>query len=379
MQDSEFAHVVQTLGGEITSHDQASVVVDGAPITIHAIRDPNESYDGYRPQMITSVGFSVSLQVWNCPSPIILRHESLIDRLAKHATINREFQTGDDAFDAEVYLDTEADDATLQQLLGTEMARRNFLSLVKAGARIEVVPTSPSGKHPKVKCRFRSKRVLSSTFTGEILRTLVHLRNALDTPATLTGAPYRGEPFVAKETAPSQSKRFVDGARLKRMAISAGLLFALLYVPSFMFHIRYAADFGSVWNRASDLGAIIGLLLVTVPLIKGFLAVRGRSNSLKQMLYVVSMALSVVLICMVLMRFANRAFDGHPCKNVSAQLIGVDGKHTTYFHVEAKGYEGTADVSDISDELMTRYRNDIQACISPGAFGSPWITSITQR
>ncbi|MDI1443223.1 hypothetical protein [Polyangium sp. 6x1] len=65
--------------------------------------------------------------------PIVIRRETSLDMLGKKLRINREVQTGDAAFDAAVYVESDAPDGDVQRVLGEARVRQKVLALLDAG------------------------------------------------------------------------------------------------------------------------------------------------------------------------------------------------------------------------------------------------------
>lgn len=73
--------------------------------------------------------------------PVVVRRETSIDRLGKHLRINREVQTGDAAFDAAAYVESDASDADVERVLGAADVRRHAYALLEQGFSRVVLPT----------------------------------------------------------------------------------------------------------------------------------------------------------------------------------------------------------------------------------------------
>ena len=73
---------------------------------------------------------------------VVLRAENSLDRLGKRIGVNREIQTGDQDFDARVYVESDAPDQDLQRTLADDRVRRAVRALLDGGAvRVELDPT----------------------------------------------------------------------------------------------------------------------------------------------------------------------------------------------------------------------------------------------
>lgn len=79
---------------------------------------------------------------------IVLRRESGFDRLGKRLRLNREVQTGDAQFDAEVYVDTSSTDEAVQRTLSNGTLRDAVRDLLNQGVtRVELGPAGLSTLH----------------------------------------------------------------------------------------------------------------------------------------------------------------------------------------------------------------------------------------
>ena len=72
---------------------------------------------------------------------VVVRRETSIDRLGKKLRINREVQTGDAAFDAAAYVESDAPDADVERVLGSAEVRRRAYALLEQGFSKVVLPT----------------------------------------------------------------------------------------------------------------------------------------------------------------------------------------------------------------------------------------------
>jgi hypothetical protein len=88
---------------------------------------------------------SASEQAQGIGRPVIeLRPETWADRLGKTLKINQETHTGDEAFDINVYVDTNASDKTIQMMLSSGDVRKGVLALVEAGFSVRMDSSGPT-------------------------------------------------------------------------------------------------------------------------------------------------------------------------------------------------------------------------------------------
>ena len=98
-------------------------------------------------------------------APIELRRETDFDRLGKRLGLNREYATGDAAFDAAVYIESDAADTTLARILGSEavrsLAQRLFASKLVQSVHVAHHVTSASVASDLVEQSKRAARSVS--------------------------------------------------------------------------------------------------------------------------------------------------------------------------------------------------------------------------
>jgi hypothetical protein len=82
---------------------------------------------------VVGISFRVTGRTW--PS-VIFRRELEEDRDAKTEALTRELQTGDDAFDRDVFVESDVPDDVLKRLLETEGRRQAILALVGEAERV---------------------------------------------------------------------------------------------------------------------------------------------------------------------------------------------------------------------------------------------------
>ncbi|HEY2367034.1 MAG TPA: hypothetical protein VGH87_11650, partial [Polyangiaceae bacterium] len=106
--------------------DQLDVDVSGVNVVIRARTGSKGALVG--------ATFTIETSAPLIASPVTMRRENAIDRLGKNLFINREFQFGDEALDAAVYVESDATDASLRNLLNAPSVRVAIANLVSGVA-----------------------------------------------------------------------------------------------------------------------------------------------------------------------------------------------------------------------------------------------------
>lgn len=130
----EFARLAEALGGEpITS--EPGTRAELAPFRLNFEAGPEiRVYPELLEGECVGAVFVVERADSGETPRIVLRAEDAIDRGGKALGINRELELGDAAFDAAVYVESEAPDAQVTQVLAAAEAREAALALVRGPA-----------------------------------------------------------------------------------------------------------------------------------------------------------------------------------------------------------------------------------------------------
>jgi hypothetical protein len=122
---TQLADVARKLGVEYRGDVELRAAVNGAPVCFSL--DINSG---------TVVGVLVRVELEGAPrvaddGPVItLRRETATDREGKRRGINRELQTGNEGFDAAVYVDSQATDSETRRVLGRSATREAVQGLL---------------------------------------------------------------------------------------------------------------------------------------------------------------------------------------------------------------------------------------------------------
>jgi hypothetical protein len=189
---------------------------------------------------------------------MILRTKTGLDRLGTRWRINSEFKTGDEAFDADVTIETEDPEAQVMAVVESDVVRQAVRDLLNAGS-------------PSVSIDGESNTVLAQVRRGMDATTfdLAHL-----------------EAVIARLAAIASAVAAFDGPRPTRKAhpiVWAGLTFVAMFVAM---PFLIWADSSSPLVRTWDTVVCYALgSLLTVPILAVlFLLIRGRPAALALML-----------------------------------------------------------------------------------------------
>lgn len=245
------------------------------------------------------------------PGPLALRWENRRDRFGKRLGLNREIQLGDAEFDARVYVECDAPDATVRLLLSNEHTRRGIVRLLEMGA--PALQLDRDGRLI-VRLHWRDQDVPSGQQFGLILETLGAIAESL--PALRGRAPQ------------------LRGSYLVLALVLLSLALLVLGVP-IIFLCQWlwpVVDGGPYWQCiAFGLAAYV----LSLPLV--FWLCRGRSTALRDFGMYASFSLfSSPMLAVSLGLTVNGAFDTSTPKEHPLLVVHrweSRGKSTSY-HVQ---------------------------------------------
>jgi hypothetical protein len=209
-------------------------------------------------------------------APILLRPELGLDRFGKALRIARECQLGDPEFDRRVYVDTEAADVTVTEVLAAPAARRAVIAALDDGfARLRLFgPAAPV-----------EATLASSTATAPdamrveaLIGCLTALARALPDARTLRRRPERG-----------QRRRWVPLAVAVLMPVLALAALLTHLVARQAWPLVDAAELSSLawsWGLGLWFPALLAVILV----------IRNRSNAMPAAV-LSALSLPFLLIC----------------------------------------------------------------------------------
>lgn len=274
------------------------------------------------------------------------RREDDHDVMAKERGVARELQTGDEAFDRAVYIESDAPDAHLSVMLAAPGVRAAIARLIELGLTVRIqegtVSTSDDAK--------------PACFAPERLSDIVGLLRVV------AGAPRSLEPVVEE---PKSGARVV--ANLVYLFLPVGIV--LLWLGSSQY-----PQVGYSTHVFTGIAAGIVIALLIQPLLTR--AVRGRSTSHRELVPLRSASFvgfsvfaigTVILLNGALDRSAEWVEQGTV---ESASHDSEDGNTSVTIRTAKRTLETT--IEDRRNEL--RKGNAATVWLRGGAFGQPWKT-----
>jgi hypothetical protein len=342
----------QPFTAHVTTHKGAPTgFVLMTPIDESA-RDPSEAVGLYRSDP--------RRQVAGRPR-VLVRRETGRDRLGKRLRINREVQTGDAAFDAAMYLESDAPDEHVRAVLADERVRRAALELLQMGYREVVVNDGGNA----LTARFATNRP-DLQHPDAIRRACEHMR-VLSGGLPVFTMPARRSPVWWR------------GALTVTFAVLApvvGLVAILWTRPKYM----------PLDGTATATGVLLGLGALALLLLPLAALVRGRSASFRAFLLCFGLLLfGLPMLGAGLAVGLNGALDEAPPTEHRAEVVrkrSVRGKNSTTYYLRLKSWrEG-----ETSLELPVSYAlygqvstgNEVIVTTGPGRFGWAWRRSIAR-
>lgn len=319
----------------------------------------------------------VSLGKEIAPSAILFRHEGTLDRAGKGIGVNREFQTGDDAFDRDVYIETDVQDEDVRRILSEarvrdpirELASEKIESLVLGGAGFVEGTTLPAAACLHV--TFPTKAFGDVDALKRIAATLVRLAQELD--RVDHSGPYRGDP-VTTDALPPRKARIGRGLFLAFLCLAASLTG------------WYGVGFGGTpptfgW-KAFGIGAIGGAIAWVVLVVAAGVLLRGRSTSFRFMMFFAIGALPTILVGGRVAEHVNASSDRstpHAERAIAALHSRSKGGPVADVTLEATNQSARIDGALRYAVAFSYTPLAVEATIADGALGSPWVVSLRPR
>jgi hypothetical protein len=289
---------------------------------------------------------------------ILLRKETGVDRLGKQLGINREVQTGDDAFDAGVYLETEGADDDVKKVLADERVRRATVELLDLGYDRLII------NHEGPTLAAVQARASAQVMSAEVFDKTTALLS------TIAGALPR---FEGVATSPSRTS-----------VVAASLL-----VPVAVFTVALigAAFCENAWrpigNGAERAGLFFGFLAwMPVMALIGYL-LRGHSDSFRNWLFSFFFLLGGLPIGGIDVVVAlNGKLDTSPLTQHPTEVTRLwitTGKNSRTCHVAVRSWSNAHPTveSTLSCTVQARLRTGNPVVVTTGAgyLGWEWIAS----
>lgn len=290
--------------------------------------------------------------------PVLLRSETRQDRLGKALFINREAQTGDEAFDDRVYIETDAPSSLVEALLGRDDVRSRVLRWLEEGwsavSFFEVSDTIVLSATPAGKAHFDPRRMQT------VFQEMDWLRAQL--------------PKVAHRN-----------LRRPQWSVGGWMTFTSVILLILGWVLAFVA--GNIWSPVEQhpyliaLAAGLALWVASVPALG--LLLRGRSDSWR------ALVTNVILLLVGLPPFIlglaftfNGALDFAEPSEQRVQVVSLwasSGKSTSYY-VKLRHWEPDEDPVHfrVSNEAYQRLRSAGGAgstatmVVHPGLLGWSW-------
>ncbi|MGZ3450769.1 MAG: hypothetical protein ACXVEF_14300 [Polyangiales bacterium] len=274
------------------------------------------------------------------------RRERMSDRDAKETGVSRELQTGDQAFDDAVYIESDCADSDLLVLLASPHVRAAIVELLASFEDIQMNPDRIDATR-----NFDVRRAFGP---DHIRRQLALLRLVAGTTRPLVAAPYKGGP-------------------------SSMLLLMLFNIPlgwvgfGFVAHHYAPFDHSLIW-LAFAIGLTIALVLQ--PILGRALSGRSTSHTDIPIVRVASFAsLPAIVGCIALL--ANAGFDNAASRTRALNITAIeydDDDHKT--KTTARG-DGVGPWSfDFKDDKKTvQVGQKLTVKTKPGTLGYEWPTT----
>ncbi len=261
------------------------------------------------------------------PAPLLLRAETRIDRAGKSLRINRETQTGDAAFDAGVYLESEAEDSLVLAVLAEPAMRAGVIACLTLGATSVTLDEE-----------------------GDLGIELPLPHNELIEPARLTAAL---DALAATAEAIPRLQRSHPARGFAGTLTTVAVLTAFLSLPLFAVCDRLWEPMGSDLYASVGVGGLV-LWIVALPVL--YFTLRGRSVSLRQLAFcAVSLAIALPLGGTDLVLVLNGLLDTsspivHPTRVL--HLYKLSGKSPSYNVIVASWHADTETIKFAIDSSV---------------------------
>lgn len=294
----------------------------------------------------TANGLELQARTRGLP-PMSLSREGAGEREAKARGISREVQTGDEAFDHEVYIDTEVVDADVLAVFEPPAVRAAVRALLAAFPRLKIdgAAVSLSGNHDEPTCYHPS-----------------NIRAWLAALRVLAGAPRPSEVRIAER---STAVRLVYAGALVVMPASLAALIAACraYEPLHCASLVFV-------------GIPLGLVLwrLWLSLLRPVLS--GHSSSHEQMMLASAGAFfGLPMACIAALFALNGALDRSPERGLTGKVTSVkfDSEDDTT-SLSARGDELDVGFVVHDPRQAVKVGDAVTVWTRAGALGVPWST-----
>jgi hypothetical protein len=288
------------------------------------------------------------------PAPLTLRLETRVDRAGKFLRINRETQTGDAAFDARIYLESDAADPVVLAALVEPGLRTNVVKCLELGSSVVTLDLEGNlgVEHP-----LREAKLLHADHLTPLLDALGAAAEAI--PPLVAARPIHT--FGAKVT-------------------TACIVGAILTVPVyFLCNWPWEALRPDLYTSSVLAGLV--LWMISLPILA--VVLRGRSVSLRDLVTGAgTLLLGLPLGATDLMLIGNGLFDSSaPVAHETrvTNLRFTKGKNTSYYVTFGSWHPGEATIElNIGSSLYYKLAEGttLSVTTSEGALGWERLRSI---
>jgi hypothetical protein len=293
------------------------------------------------------------------PPLIELFRENHITRLGKMLRINKEYQSGDVAFDALIYIDSNnTPDAYIEHLLQSQEAREAIVALIQAGYDQITIDANARGG---LVYATRSDAAGSS---NTLLAQAAHLSRIAD---------------AIPPSTPKRIERRPDlGAKL--LTFQTIIIMITFFLPRAFQHIW--PIYGPRWSEPWWLSAMAwaAAILLLIPILRG--SNRAFSRLLMNsffLMFVIPSSMAPSL------RAINALADTSEPQIIQATVLDKYRAHkntSTYYHVTLDMHDGTSpEERNVSERDYARIpaSGQVEVVMGAGALGWPWIARIGAR
>ncbi|WAS98122.1 hypothetical protein [Nannocystis punicea] len=349
----EFARLAEALGGETLAVEQGGRS-ELAPFVLRSGTGPEvQVYPELEEGACVGAVFAVARADAAETPRIVLRAEGALERGAKAVGLSRELQLGDPAFDAAVYVESEAPEALVARVLADPAARAAAAALVRG----------PAGEvqlgEGRVTARLSAAQLEQPAAAHELVASLRALAAAMAVPKDM---PTRGE-------------------LVRRRAVGHifGIAFAWLLTLGLAVLLRppQVLAWGPVFG-ALGLGGLLWLL-VCAPL---GLVLRGAPDSLRWFaLAAGAFLLTTPFAGMKLALWANAALDKGPEVAVRLPVTLVDRSETLVL-IDVVGLESGRTSTRLAVPMdrvfgtLPKAPGSLILTTGEGALGWPWLVDV---
>jgi hypothetical protein len=287
---------------------------------------------------------------------VLLRRETWADRLGKALRINREVQTGDEAFDAQVYLESDANDAAVARVLRDARVRRGVLSLLSRGG--DQVVINEVGQ--RITLTYDPRRPLEADDVRAACEELRTVARAL--------------PLFREGESPSTWLSGVLTTTVSVVAAFAGFV-AAAWARDAYYPLGHDA------TRAGIVGGLVAWLLA-MPVVAAL--VRGRSGSFRVFVTCFFLLLAALPLGGVGMAVGlNGSMDGAAPVDRRARVHSKWAKTykngiTYYMRLDGLEQDSPEVVLPVPHDVYAGVHegDDVVVRVGPGRFGWKWLQGI---